>query len=496
MKSKTDVENTIISGSSLMLLTRLVVKSIGVISSLILARLLIPEDFGLIAIAMAFYTFIDLFGQFGFGTVLIQEQSATKQDYDTAWTFRIIFGVIVAFIMVISGPYISGFYQDQRLTDIMYALALISILGGAQNIGVIDFQKNFQFNKELWFQIMPKFLSFIVTITMAFYLKSYWALVIGMVFNQLLSAILSYIMHSYKPNITLKSFKKLFRFSKWLMLNNFLFFLNTRLTELLIGKYVSTSATGVFSLSNEIASIPMTEIAAPINKASFPVYSKLADDKSKLRSAYLSTLKLSALLTLPASCGIFLIADLFVNVMLGDKWLEVAPIMQWVALASLLFSLTTNNNYIYMACGFPNITFYLGLFRIAIFLPLFIYLMQMNGVVGAGQALFITSIIMFLVTQLSLVYFLKLKIIRIFRTIFSSLFATIGMYLTLTALINRIQLISETVQLITVTLTGVGIYSLIVILVWYLSGKPGGIEHNMLLNIKKALIKLGLVKGS
>jgi O-antigen/teichoic acid export membrane protein len=480
LQTKTDIDNTLIAGSKFMLLARLIVKAIGVVSSLVLARLLVPEDFGLVAIAMAFLTFIDLFGQFGFGTVLIQKQNASQQDYDTAWTFRVIFGFVAAAILIGSAPAIAGFYGDQRLTEILYVLALIAILGGAQSINTVNFQKHFDFKKELWFQIIPKFLSFILTVTLAWFYRNYWALVAGMVFNQLVSVIVSFVMVPTKPTLTLKSFHQLFNFSKWLMMNNIVFYLNTKLTELLIGKYVSTAATGVFALSNEIASLPMTELAAPINKASFPVYARWAQEKQKLVDAYLSTIRLSALLTIPASCGIYLIADSFVTVVLGEKWLEVAPLMQWIAIASLLFSLSTNNGYIYMATGRPQITFYISLLRVLVLLPLFVLLLDQYGLVGAGYALCITSLLTFIVSQVIILRFLHLQLLQLLFAYIQPTIAAGAMILALTVGFDVRAAPATLVNLLFAVVLGAMVYCLVSILIWLARGRPDGLEKKLI----------------
>jgi O-antigen/teichoic acid export membrane protein len=479
LQTKTDIDNTLIAGSKFMLLARLIVKAIGMVSSLILARLLVPEDFGLVAIAMAFLAFIDLFGQFGFGTVLIQKQDASQQDYDTAWTFRVIFGFFAAAVLIICAPALARFYSDPRLTDIIYVLALIAVLGGAQNIKTINFQKFLDFKKELWFQIIPKFLSFLFTLILAWFYRNYWALVAGMVFNQLISVIVSFVMAPSKPVFTLKSFNQLFSFSKWLMMNNIVFFLNTKLTELLIGKYVSTAATGVFSLSNEIASLPMTELAAPINKASYPVYARWAEQRQRLVDAYLSTIQLSALLTIPASCGIYLIAETFVAVVLGDKWLDVAPLMQWIAIASLLFSLSTNNGYIYLATGRPQITFYISLLRVLVLLPLFVLLLDQYGLVGAGYALCATSLLTFVVSQFIIMRFLQLKLRQLLAVFAQPLVAAGTMVLALTAVYDATKAPATLINLMLTIVVGASVYCVVSVLIWLARGRPDGLEKKL-----------------
>ena len=163
LSNNSAIQNKVFTGSILMMISRFLVKSIGLVSSIILARLLVPEDFGIVAIAMAVYAFIELFGAFGFGTVLIQKQNASIADYNTAWTFKLLFGFLAAAFLLLIAPLIAAYYNEPQLTDVVRTIALMAVLSGFNNIGVIDFQKNLDFKSELKLQVQPKLLSFAIT---------------------------------------------------------------------------------------------------------------------------------------------------------------------------------------------------------------------------------------------------------------------------------------------------------------------------------------------
>lgn len=139
---------------------RISVRAIGFISTIVLARLLTPEDFGLVAIIMSFFALIDVIGDFGFDTVLIQRQNATVDDYNTAWTFNFVFGFILCSIVACLSGGVADFYENHKLQPIMLILSLLFLFNGIQNIGVVDFRKNFSFDKEFKLQIIPKLISF------------------------------------------------------------------------------------------------------------------------------------------------------------------------------------------------------------------------------------------------------------------------------------------------------------------------------------------------
>jgi lipopolysaccharide exporter len=477
----------VFSGSAFTLVTRLILKSIGLVSSIVLARILAPDDFGIIAIAMAIYAFIELFGAFGLGTVLIQRQSTSEDDYNTAWTFKVLFSVFTAAVLVVIAPYVADYYSDQRLVFILYTIAVVSVLTGAVNIGVVDFQKNMDFKKELKLQVIPKIISFVVTISLAVTLRSYWALVIGILTNHVIYLLLSFDMHPYRPSFSLSSFGSLFSFSKWLLLNNFLFYVNNRITDLIVGRVLSLREAGIYSIGNEIASIPTSELTAPINKATFPVYSKFKDNLEELQKAYFNAIGLIAGITVPAACGIGLTAPLVIEFVLGKAWLDAIELIQWMALASLFVSLSTNNGYIYLACGKPRICFYISLCRAAIFIPLLLWFLNNEGLIGVGKALFITGFLMFFVTQIMIVKFLKLKVFSIIKPIYRPIVASVAMLLAVQLFLTSSMLEDGLVFMFLSMLLGVAVYVPALLILWYVADKPEGIEHLILqkLNFRK-----------
>lgn len=475
------VHAKVYTGSAFMLLTRIGVKSVGLISSIVLARLLVPEDFGLVAMAMAIYAFVELFGALGLGTALIQSQSDDRDDYNTAWTFKVLFGFFSASCMALAAPYVAGFYSDPRLEQVIYVIALSSILSGASNIGTVNFQKDMDFRKELQFQLIPKLISFGITLSLAFIYRNYWALVIGMVAHQLIVTSYSYWIHPFRPTFGLKSFDKLFNFSRWLLLNNVLYYLNDRFSELMVGKILSTSAVGFFSIGKEIANLPTQEMAKPINKATFPVYSRFKEDFVELRQAYLNTVALTASITMPAALGIALIAPLFVEVILGSKWLPAAPLIQLLALSNVLASLTVNNGFVYMACGKPNIMFLINFVRTALFFALFIPLMNLNGIVGIGEARLITTVIMLFAAQALVVAFLRLNVLALLAAFLRPTLACLVM--AGAVFLVQVQLalgpMGQGWTLLLSILTGGLSYSLVSLLLWRLQGYPPGLERTV-----------------
>lgn len=478
-EESTRIHAKVYSGSAWMVLTRMSVKSLGLVSSVILARLLMPEDFGLVAIAMAIYAFIELFGALGLGTVLIQRQTADDADYHTAWTFKTLFGLFAACCLLLLAPVVAGFYEDPRLQPVIWVIALASVFSGASNIGTVNFQKDMNFRKELQFQLVPKLISFCITVTLALVFRNYWALVLGTVASQFVSLVYSFMIHPFRPRFSLQSFRKLFSFSRWLLLNNMMLFINDRASELLVGKVLTTSAVGFFSLSKEIAQLPTAEVAKPINRATFPVYSRFQNDFRELRRAYLSTVALTTALTLPAALGISVLAPLLVQVFLGEHWLPMAPLLQLLALSNLVANLTVNNAFIYMACGRPEIMFIINFIRTLLFFSLLFPLLNAHGLVGIGEARLSTGLVMLVVVQTVMIRFLSLPIPALLSALLRPVGACTAMYAVLVVLQVYFESLSQPVALLLLVIAGALTYSVVSLLLWLLQGRPEGLESTV-----------------
>jgi len=486
----TDLSSKLSKSAGLMLLTRILVKSLGLVSSLILVRLLLPSDFGVVAIAMSIYAFIELFGRFGFSSALIQKSHPKKEDYDVVFTYNFIFGLIAAITLIMSASALSDFFNDQRLVDVLSVISLMFFLQGIKNVKIIDFQRNMDFMKELKLQVIPKLISFFITLFLAWYLETYWALVYGMLALSLLNIAYSYYVFPYRASFRLKGGGALFHYSKWLMINNLFYYLNNRALDLIVGKVISTKAAGLYSISLEMANIPVSEVAAPINKAAFPAYSKEKNSPDKLVELYYQTIAMITFLSLPICLGLFSVAEVFVPVVLGEKWMETIGIIKYIAIGGFFTSLVTNNGYVLMAIGKPYITTLVSGVRFLLLLLLLLILLDENDISSPALAIMLSASLNMLFSYYLLKKYLPVKSKRLLKAIYRPLVGSIVMlmvvYFTKTYL-QEIDMLAS-LQLLTLVLLGGGIYAAVIILLWLVAGQPKGIE-------KLIMQKLNLVNN-
>lgn len=475
-----NVSSKMAKGAAWMVGFKLVERSIGLVSTVILARLLSPDDFGLVAIATAFLGLLVLLTSFSFDVALIQNQHAGRELYDTAWTFNVIFAVILTLLLVMTAIPLSMFYNEVRLEKILYVLAFSTLFGGFSNIGPVAFRKDLQFHKEFYFLLAKKLMGFTVCMILAFTLRNYWALVWGSFAGKLLEVLLSYRVHPYRPKFCLKGRKELFGYSMWLFINNIIFFTYHRMADFIISKVLGSHALGVYSIAYEISSLPTTELVAPINRAVLPGYSKMAHDPQAMRQGFLNVLSMIALCAIPAGVGIALVADLMVPVVLGAKWDEAIPLMKILAISGVFTALQTNTGSLYMALGKPRYLTYMALFNLVVlFIPPLIILLDLHGIIGVAEAYLFSNIISLPINLFLASRLIGLKIIPIFsvlwRPVFSvGLMAVTNIYTEDCIYIYEITI--DEMRLCIEVLVGAMTYMLSVVLLWMLCRCPDGAE--------------------
>jgi lipopolysaccharide exporter len=373
---------------------RLALRGIGLVSTVFLARLLRPDDFGLVALAMALVGTVEILGNFSFDLALIREGRATRDHYDTVWTLTIIRGAAVGGALAALARPAAVFFGDARVEPIVYCLAVATLLDGFQNVGVVDFRKELLFYREFVFQVVAKIVSFLATITFAILWREYWALVIGIVAGRIAGLGLSYMMHAHRPRFTLVQWRALVGFSKWLLAANISNFLGSRLDTFALGRLAGAHALGLYEISNEISSLPTGELIWPIQRALFPGYAKLLGDPVRLSQGYLRGLAIIAMIAMPAAVGIACIARLIVDVFLGPQWIDALPLLQVLAIAGVLKVGYANSFTVLLSLGRAKLLSTLAALNFALFALLVVVGTTVQGAIGAAVAAVVTSGIM------------------------------------------------------------------------------------------------------
>ena len=458
---------------------RIMSQVFGLARTIVLARLLIPADFGLFGMVLLAMSVINTFTQTGVNAALIQKQKDTSPYLDTAWTVQVIRGIILALIAFAIAPYVASFFGVPAAKLVLQVIAFSVFLEGFGNIGVVYFQKELEFNKQFAYQISGTIADVGVAISAAVLLRSVWALVLGLLAGNLVRTVVSYFIHPYRPRLSfdLQRFKELFGFGKWFFCSSILQFLITQGDDILVGKLLGVRALGFYQLAYKLSNLPAIEIAHATSRVTFPAYSKLQDNLPRLREAYLRVLQLTAFLSFAIAGLILVLASDFTRIVLGENWMPMVPTVQALCIFGMIRSISATAGPIFYSVGKPKIQTRLSAIQLAI-MAMIIYPLTIRwGILGASFAVVISSIVALIL--------ISREVSRIIDASYKELFmriivpSTAGVAVVCTGLLIQNLLTSiNNVYRFLITAFLCGVYCFAVLCVWN-RGRGYGVLHQI-----------------
>ncbi len=463
-----------------MLLFKLFDRGLGFISTVVLARVLTPADFGLVAMAMSVVALIELAGAFSLEVALIQRKAPSRAHYDTTWTLRLMFGVFCALTTAAMALPAAAFYADPRLTPILFLLAAGWLVESTENVGTVDFRRDLNFKKEFIFLATKRVIGVAVTLSIALLYQTYWALIAGTLVGRAVGVILSYVMHPYRPRFDLTMWRELMAFSGWLFATNFFWFINSRLSHFVIGRTQGAGALGIFTVANDVAALASNEITMPINRAVMPGLSRMAEEENGLSVGLLKVISVVMLIALPAALGLTAVAEPLVLSLLGPKWIEAVPAVQVLAFAGAMQSLTASNQSAYLASGRSHVPAISQLVWVGVLIPLLMWLHDQN-VVGIAWAQCGATAAATCVSVVLMRHYLGVPLGALFKAIARPLVAAVVMAMAVATLDTLHFGWAADLGAVARLLLGVGagivIYVALVGALWFLAGLPPGAER-------------------
>ena len=382
-----DIGHRIAIGAGWMVALRWIDRLIGLASIAFLARLLLPEHFGLVGYAMLVIGLLELVSATGTDSALIREREPDASFYDAAWTMNVIRGIVLGTSMLALARPAADYFRAPELEAVMFALAALPLMQGMVNVGMVEFRKQLRFDIEFQQVLLARIPATIATIALAFAWRSYWALVAGTLLRALLQIALGYWFHPFRARWNFARIPEIFRFSRWMMVQNLAAGLNSKVPVLIIGREWNSSVVGFFNMGREIASLATTEIRAPVRRALFPGFAQLATDPSRLKAALVEATGMFALLTLPLPLGIALVAPDLVPVFLGTQWEPMVRLLQILCLASAPFAVATSSHLVFVVQNRSYVTAASETLRLLVVVAAIFLFGIPNGVEGVACAI-------------------------------------------------------------------------------------------------------------
>lgn len=403
-------KNTV-SGFSWQTILKGLSTGITLVKIMILARILSPQDFGLFSLIVISLGLTEATTQTGVNLTILQSKRSIKYFINTAWVIAIVRGLIIGIIMVFMGMAMSNYYSEPRLRVLISIAALIPIVKGFINPSIVMFHKNLEFLKESILKLSILLVEVVFAVAFSIILKDVIALVFAMLMSAAFEVFVSFILFKNKPVFEYipSRAKAIFSNTKPLSISAALSYLNENADDFILGKIVGTYSLGLYHNAYSLGHKVNYEFAKSINHSTLPIFTKISEEKKRLKRAFFRSLLVTIIMVTLISLPLLIAPDLLVNLVLGEKWISIVPSLHWFVLAGILQSISIMfYTVFYGVKKYWSINLHLAVSVVTMVL-LIAYLSQKTGIVGAAQALFISRIIAMPILIFEAIKFFKKK---------------------------------------------------------------------------------------
>lgn len=386
-------------------------KGISFATTIVLARILGPSNYGLFALAFVIIGSFGLFKSLGIESALIQRKNNIDEAANTAFFIIPFLGVALYSILFISAPAIAAFLNSSELVSVLRVLGCIFVLWSLSRVPLSLLEKQMKFAIVSVAEIVGTLSFSVIAILLAKTGHGVWSLVFGYLTNTIIFTCIIWASCKWIPDFRFngKIARELFNFGKFIFLGSAVWFLKMNLDNVLVGKLLGTTMLGLYAVAFNISNFMSDHFGNKVYRVVYPAYSKLQDDSENLKAAYLKVIKHVAAIAVPFACGIFVLGGSFVRFAYGEKWIGAGQILKVLTLAGLFNALTTSNEAVLLSKGKSKVSFMLYFIQVAIFFAFIAPASRLFGLVGVGTVVTIAS---FLANIFSFYWIAKIFSIR------------------------------------------------------------------------------------
>jgi O-antigen/teichoic acid export membrane protein len=355
--------------------------------TLILAKLLVPGDFGVMAIGLLVVNILILFREVGVGAALIQKQDDVEKAASTAFILIIgVSGILFVGTCLLSNLIVT-FFNRQVSDKIICLLAFSIVISAFSKTHFLQLQKSLDFKKAAVPEIVGVIGYSLVTILLAWLNYGVWSLVFGYLISELLRTLMLIIVTPWQPRLefNMRAARELFGFGKYVLGSTLTIYLFNNLDQIFIGRFLGPKLLGFYNLGYRTANLPAQNISNIIGRVMFPVYSLLQTQEDKFRDTYLKTIKYVTILAIPVAFAVFVIGPHLFRVLYGHKWDGSIPVLQILSLYGLFRCFGSLTGSVFMAKGIPRWLWYISGIQVAIVLPFTYVVCYYFGIVGIAS---------------------------------------------------------------------------------------------------------------
>lgn len=412
------------------------VSGVQFIISVLLARLLLPEQFGLIGMLTIFMALAQSFLDSGFGSALIQKQDATHKDECSIFYFNIGVGVAAAGLLCLAAPWIANFFNEPLLTPICCVLSLNIVINSFGLIQNALMTKRVDFKTRAKISTLASVLSGTIGVGMAFCGFGVWSLVAQSIASNVFGTLLLWIFNSWRPSLTFSftSLQTMFGFGSRMFASGILNTIFENIYSPLIGKLFSAVELGFYNRALGVQALPSRGLYTVIGRVMFPVFASVQNDPERLKRGLQKVLRVAVLINFPLMIGLAIIAKPFVMLLFTEKWAPCVPYLQILCISGLLYPLHSANVNILMALGRSDLFFRIEVLK-KIIIIVSILIAYRWGVEGLIYGQIITSILAYFLNS----YYTGVLLHYSAKEQISDLLPTFGAAIAMGAIVYPIQ---------------------------------------------------------
>lgn len=466
------------SSAAWLVTARLTAKGIDLLALLVLARVLNPTQFGIVAVAMTLIYIVEAVFELPIHQVLVRLE-ITKTHLDTAFTLGVLRGLVLMVVMAALAWPFSYIYHDPRLVWLVVLLSLAPVLRSVSSPRFAIFAQQLDYRRDFILELSSKSVALVASVIAALLLRDYRALVIGTLATPATMVTVSYILAPYRPRLSLGAWPDFAQFVGWSTASQLLGAINWQCDRLILGRYVSRARLGEFSMANDLSYLPEQALIKPIIRPLISAFSLINGDPERIRHAYQKTSVTILALGMPIMIGLSLLARPAVELVLSDQWLAAVPILQWLPLTLIPPLFISPLISLAMALGRPEVAMHQTGAETAIKLPLMFAGAYYLGVEGAVLARGLTAL---LVMMVSLHYVRRLIGTSPLRQLMAAWRVALGgiaLALVLIALRPSLAGLAKWLLIFavpSVAALGMVAYVGTIAVSWHLAGRPAGLE--------------------
>ncbi|HAE43564.1 MAG TPA: flippase [Clostridiales bacterium] len=339
------------------LIEAICLRGLQFVVGIILARLLLPEQFGLVGMLMVFMAIAQTFLDSGFGAALIHKQNISEKDICSVFYFNLLMGIVAAICLCVAAPYVSSFYNQPVLTPMLRALSLVLVINAFGLVQGVLLTRAIDFKMQTKVTIIASFLSGFIGIGMAYWGYGVWSLVAQQIANAIFRSFLLWIYNSWRPSwlFSFQSLQEMFGFGSRLLASGLLHTVFSNIYLVVIGKLFTPTDLGYFTRANGLQEFLSMTLSSVVGRVTFPVFSTIQNDPDRIKRGMKKALTILMLINAPLMIGLAVVARPLVLVLLTAKWAPCIPYLQLLALVGLLFPLHLINLNVLQALGHSDL---------------------------------------------------------------------------------------------------------------------------------------------